>query len=159
MRDPTYANLTWQPRWNGAEAVGSLSQSGADVMATGFFGVLKFQLDDDASVAAIINHARQFADMVENAKRGFDGIPDDDGQTPFQADRDRAEETGTWPESWGPFHRHFANDAIHRDGGPECDQPGTPRRVYMFDSDILAAHEAAVARWAVAQHRQEPGLP
>jgi len=35
------------------------------------------------------------------------------------------------------------------DGGPECDQPGTPRRVYVFDPDALDAHERAVARWAV----------
>ena len=72
--------------------------------------------------------------------------PDDD-RTPFQIDRDRAEQTGTWPESWGPFHRHFANDAVHRDGGPECDQPGTPRRVYVFDPDALDEHERIVARW------------
>lgn len=69
--------------------------------------------------------------------------------TPWQADRDSAERTGRWPEARGPFHRHFANDAVHRDGGPECDQPGTPRRVYVFDGDYLHAHELAVVRWAV----------
>ena len=46
---------------------------------------------------------------------------------------------------------HFANDAIHRDGGPECDQPGTPRRVYVFDPDYLSVHEAKVAEWAAGQ--------
>ncbi len=74
---------------------------------------------------------------------------DEDLRTPWQIDRDKAERTGTWPKSWGPFHRHFANDAIHRDGGPECDQPGTPRRVYVFDEDALDEHELAVARWAI----------
>lgn len=74
----------------------------------------------------------------------------DDRQTPWQADRDRIERTGNWPASWGPFHRHFANDAIHRDGGPECDQPGTPRRVYLFDPEMLDAHELIVARYAIA---------
>jgi hypothetical protein len=77
-----------------------------------------------------------------------------DNRTPWQAARDNAEETGTWPEGWGPFHshhRHFASDAIHRDGGPECDQPGTPRRVYVFDADFLDEHERLVARWAI-QH-------
>lgn len=74
----------------------------------------------------------------------------DDYRTPWQADRDRVEQTGKWPESWGPFHRHFANDAVHRDGGPECDQPGTPRRVYVFDPDALDAHELIVARYAIA---------
>jgi hypothetical protein len=74
-----------------------------------------------------------------------------DPRTPWQIDRDRAEQTGKWPEAWGPFHRHFANDAVHRDGGPECDQPGTPRRVYVFDPDHLSEHEAIVARWAVGQ--------
>jgi hypothetical protein len=77
----------------------------------------------------------------------------DEEPTPFEADRNEAERTGRWPESWGPFHRHFANDAIHRDGGPECDQPGTPRRVYVFDPDYLKEHEAAVARWAVERER------
>lgn len=67
--------------------------------------------------------------------------------TPWQIARDNAEETGTWPEAWGPFHRHFANDAVHRDGGPECDQPGTPRRVYVFDPEFLDEHERKVARW------------
>jgi hypothetical protein len=72
--------------------------------------------------------------------------------TPWQEARNRAERTGIWPEDWGPFHahhRHFASDAIHRDGGPECDQPGIPRRVYVFDAEYLHAHEMAVARWAV----------
>ena len=78
----------------------------------------------------------------------------DNDRTPFQIARDIAEETGTWLESWGPFHRHFGNDAIHRDGGPECDQPGTPRRVYVFDPDYLDEHELAVARWAIANPDQ-----
>jgi hypothetical protein len=77
------------------------------------------------------------------------GVPD--SRTPWQIDRDNAERTGVWPESWGPFHRHFANDAVHRDGGPECDQPGTPRRVYVFDEDYLHQHETAVAQWAAGQ--------
>ena len=76
---------------------------------------------------------------------------EDDGRTPWQRDRDRIEATGKWPEAWGPFHRHFCSDAIHRDGGTECDQPGSPRRVYVFDPDTLAEHEAIVARWAVEQ--------
>jgi len=78
----------------------------------------------------------------------------DDHRTPWQADRDRAEEIGNWPESWGPFHRHFANDAVHRDGHPECDQPGTPRRVYVFDPDYLHEHEMIVARYAIAHPEQ-----
>ena len=78
-------------------------------------------------------------------------MTDIDDRTPFEVDRDRVEGTGKWPEGWGPFHRHFANDAIHRDGGPECDQPGTPRRVYVFDPDYLSAHEAKVAEWAAGQ--------
>jgi hypothetical protein len=80
------------------------------------------------------------------------------GRTPWQADRDRAKETDAWPEGWGPFHRHFANDAIHRDGGPECDQPGTPRRVYVFDDDALDQHERIVARYA-AEHPELFGGP
>jgi hypothetical protein len=70
----------------------------------------------------------------------------DDSRTPEERARNEAERTGRWPESWGPFHRHFVSDAIHRDGGPECDQPGTPRRVYVFDSDYLKKHEAFIAR-------------
>jgi len=77
---------------------------------------------------------------------------EDDDRTPWQIDRDRAEQTGTLPEGWEHFHhRHFASDAIHRDGGSECDQPGTPRRVYVFDGDVLDEHERIVARYA-ARH-------
>lgn len=72
----------------------------------------------------------------------------EDLRTPWQIDRDRAEQVGARP-SWGPYHRHFASGAVHRDGGPECDQPGTPRRVYVFDPDYLDEHERAVARWAI----------
>jgi hypothetical protein len=81
-----------------------------------------------------------------------------DDQTPWQADRDLAEHirTAVPGAAWGPFHRHFASDAIHRDGGPECDQPGTPRRVYVFDPDVLDKHERAVAAYA-AQHPDQFG--
>jgi hypothetical protein len=85
-------------------------------------------------------------------------MPGDRPQTPWEADRNTAERTGRWPEAWGPFHchRHFANDAIHRDGGPECDQPGTPRRVYVFDAEFLSEHEWAVALYAIAHPEQFP---
>jgi hypothetical protein len=79
---------------------------------------------------------------------------DQDTRTPWEADRDKAERAGKWPESWGPFHRHFASDAVHRDGGPECDQPGTPRRVYVFDPEYLSEHELIVARYAIAHPEQ-----
>ena len=76
----------------------------------------------------------------------------DDWRSPWQADRDQAEETGAWPDpEWGPHHRHFASAAIHRDGGPECDQPGTPRRVIVFDEDYLDQHERAIVRWVFAR--------
>src|ERR1700749_2023862 len=57
-----------------------------------------------------------------------------DWRTPRDLDRERAEaaEAALPRGSWGPFHRHFAGDAVHRDGMPECDQPGTPRGVYVF---------------------------
>jgi hypothetical protein len=82
------------------------------------------------------------------------GAPAADTRTPWQAARDHAEQTGTWPEAWGPYHRHFASDAIHRDGGSECDQAGTSRRVYVFDPDALSAHEAAVEAAARASERE-----
>lgn len=72
MTDLQFADFTWPARWNKGEAVAALSQSGPDVMATGFFGVIRFRLDDDESVAAIVNSARQFADMVEKNKREYD---------------------------------------------------------------------------------------
>lgn len=76
----------------------------------------------------------------------------EDERTPWQIDRDNAEEPGQWPDpAWGPFHRHTFSGEIHRDGGPECNQAGTPRRVYVFDPDYLDEHERIVARWA-AQH-------
>jgi hypothetical protein len=82
MGDNQYANMTWPARWNAGEVVAALSQSGADVMATGFFGVVRFRLDDTESVAAIVNGARQFATMVEGAKRSFDGRCDRCGEGP-----------------------------------------------------------------------------
>ena len=74
-----------------------------------------------------------------------------DDRTPGRSTATKPRNTGTWPESWGPYHRHFASDAIHRDGGPECDQAGSPRRVYGFDPDALDAHEAVVTQWAMRQ--------
>lgn len=71
--------------------------------------------------------------------------------TPWDNDRDEAERTGALPFGFlHRFHRHFASDVIHRDDGPECDQPGTPRRVYVFDPDVLSEHELNVARYAIA---------
>jgi hypothetical protein len=66
-----FADFTWPARWNGSEISAVLSQSGADVMATGFFGVLRFRLDDTASVAAIARYARRFASMVEDAGMSY----------------------------------------------------------------------------------------
>ena len=77
-----------------------------------------------------------------------------DERTPWQRDRDRAEETGNWPVTSVPYHRHFCSDAVHRDDGPECDQPGTPFRVYVFDPDYLHEHELNVARYAAAHPEQ-----
>lgn len=66
--------------WCDGEQVAALSQSGAEVMATGFFGTLTFRLDEPGSAEAIV---RAFADMVENAKLDYDsawmaGAPADD---------------------------------------------------------------------------------
>lgn len=66
-----FANFEWQPRWNTAEAVASYSQDGAAAFATGFFGVLRFRLDDPGSCTAIANSARRFAEMVEQAAEGY----------------------------------------------------------------------------------------
>jgi hypothetical protein len=67
--------------------------------------------------------------------------------TPWQRDRDEAERAGALPPGMlHTFHRHFASDEVHRDGGPECGQPGTPRRVYVFDPEFLTEHELFVAR-------------
>jgi hypothetical protein len=75
--------------------------------------------------------------------------------TPWQRDRDEAERSGALPPGMPhTFHRHFASDAIHRDGGPECDQPGSPRRVYVFDPEFLTEHELFVARYAAAHPRE-----
>lgn len=51
---------------------------------------------------------------------------------------------GTVSDDWGPFHRHYGSDAIHRDGGPECDQPGSPHTVFCFDPDHLDEHDEAI---------------
>lgn len=69
---PQFADFTWPSRWNKAEQVANLSQSGAEVFAVNFMGVIRFRLDDDESVTAIVNHARRFADAVEKMKQEFD---------------------------------------------------------------------------------------
>lgn len=66
-----FADFTWPSRWNRAETVAALSQDGAEAEATGFFGVIRFRLDGD-DAAALANHARQFANMVESAKLDFE---------------------------------------------------------------------------------------
>lgn len=66
-----FANFTWQSRWNGADAVAALSTDGPDAFATGFMGVLKFRFDRPDDVAAIVNAARRFADMVEQAGQDY----------------------------------------------------------------------------------------
>jgi hypothetical protein len=82
----------------------------------------------------------------------------DDERTPEQIARDEAERPGNWPNELGPpYHRHFANDAVHRDGGPECNQPGTPRRVYVFDPDYLSEHEAFITRRVAEKVREQAG--
>jgi hypothetical protein len=75
----------------------------------------------------------------------------DEDPTPWQLQRDQAERTGALPAGFlNTYHRHFANGEVHRDGGPECTQPGTPRRVYVFDPDALDEHEKTVAAYAAA---------
>jgi hypothetical protein len=70
---PQFADFTWPSRWNKSQGgVAGLSQSGAEVYAVNFMGVIRFRLDDAESVAAIVSRARVFADMVERAKREFD---------------------------------------------------------------------------------------
>lgn len=55
--------------------------------------------------------------------------------TPWEQDRNEAERTGALPPGMPHrFHRHFASDVIHRDGGPE----------------FLSEHEVLVARYAIA---------
>lgn len=67
--------------------------------------------------------------------------------------------TGGWGAT---FHRHFASNEVHRDGGPECTQSGSPRPVYAFDPDALAAHDREVAvktlREAAEAMTKEKGL-
>jgi hypothetical protein len=56
---------------------------------------------------------------------------------------------------WGcTFHRHFASNEIHRDGGPECSQQGSLRRVYVFDPDVLAVHDAELTERVRAEQRE-----
>jgi hypothetical protein len=66
-----FADMTWESRWNGAEAVAALSQSGPEVQAVNFMGVIRFRLDTD-DVGAIVRAARAFADMAEEVKKQFD---------------------------------------------------------------------------------------
>lgn len=68
----TFADVTWESRWNAADQVAGYSQAGPEVVAVNFMGTIRFSLGNDEDVAAIIHRARGFADMVESAKREYD---------------------------------------------------------------------------------------
>jgi hypothetical protein len=73
LEEMQFANFEWQPRWNKAEAVAFVTNDGPAAFTTGFFGVLRFRLDDLESIAAVLNGARRYADMVEDAAKRFNG--------------------------------------------------------------------------------------
>jgi hypothetical protein len=78
-----FADLDWQSRWNTPDAPHfMLSQSGPSVMATGLMGVLRFRLDKDEDVTAIVAQLRLMADGIEQAKREYDGVCDRCGGAP-----------------------------------------------------------------------------
>lgn len=76
---------------------------------------------------------------------------DPESQSPYQKQRDLDHA----PDPvWGLRHRHFASSTIYRDGDPNHDCVGTPRRVYVFDAEYLDQHERAVAQAAVAEYQR-----
>jgi hypothetical protein len=69
-----FADLAWQSRWNKSTTPRMYHQIGPDVIATGVLGVLRFSLDKDEDVAAIIGQLRGFADMIEKLKTDYDEV-------------------------------------------------------------------------------------
>jgi len=69
-----FADLQWQSRWNRTTTPRMYHQAGADVMATGIMGILRFRLDNDEDVAAIVDQLRGFASMIEKLKVEYDEI-------------------------------------------------------------------------------------
>ena len=67
-----FANFEWQSRWNDSKQIAMLHQSGSQIIVTGFFGTLHSDLVKTDDIAAIIKHARGFADMLEKTKREYD---------------------------------------------------------------------------------------
>jgi len=67
-----FAAFTWRSRWNKPEMAVMSSQSGPDVVATGFFGYVRCDLRRDEDIAAIVRSARAFADHLENMKKKYD---------------------------------------------------------------------------------------
>jgi hypothetical protein len=69
---------------------------------------------------------------------------DEAGMTPEQITRQVAESDPSprYYDGRPKYHRHFAEYDIHTDEG--CPNPGTRRRVYVFDQDALDAHEAHI---------------
>lgn len=64
--------------------------------------------------------------------------------TPEQAARYNAEQdlSTRYADGRPKMHRHFAEYDAHPDEA--CDRPGTRRRVYVFDTEYLDAHEAHI---------------
>lgn len=71
--------------------------------------------------------------------------------TPEQKARDEAERDPTprYEDGRPKYHRHFGDYAIYTD--EECQNPATPRRVYVFDAEDLDRHE----QFIIARTRQE----
>lgn len=68
----TYANMTWQPRWNNAEQVSALSQSGSSVILVTAMGTIRFDLTDSKSVAAYCCQMRSAIDLLEKTIAEYD---------------------------------------------------------------------------------------
>jgi hypothetical protein len=70
-REPRFADLPWQSRWNSTIQEVVSTQDGATFLVTSFFGSLSLDLRKIEDVNAVARKARAFADEVERAGREF----------------------------------------------------------------------------------------
>lgn len=105
---------------------------------------LEAMMPSDRSIA--LKQARMalvYARRDSTAEDSITARSGENDRTPEQVARGNAEKYDRWPNGWGPFHRHFASDEIHRDA--DCDNPAARRRVWVFETGHLDEHERHIA--------------
>jgi hypothetical protein len=73
MVDQTFADVTWQSRWNPPTAMcAALSQSGSHIVLFTALGTVNFDLTKSEDVEAFCVQMQHAIDMVRRARRDYD---------------------------------------------------------------------------------------